>query len=134
MNAATYYDILKVDQTAAPGNVRAAYRSLAQRYHPDKLPGNADAQRVMAALNEAYAVLSDPQQRASYDRSLASARAATRRPQRGAPHAPLRVAAWPWWLLFATFAFSVMAIGTVAYHSLFPAAGATLFAAKQGRS
>src|SRR5688572_29552064 len=74
VSTATYYDLLKVDRKAAPERVRAAYRSLAQRYHPDKRPGNADAIRVMAALNEAYAVLSDPQKRARYDRSIDGAR------------------------------------------------------------
>ena len=134
MNVATYYDILKIDRAAPQESVRAAYRSLAQRYHPDKLPGNANAERVMAALNEAYAVLSDPQQRASYDRSIARAQAVTVRNGRVPPQRELRVAAWPWWLLFATFAFSVTAIGTVAYHALFPSAAATAFSAKLTRN
>ncbi|HSI54890.1 MAG: DnaJ domain-containing protein [Ramlibacter sp.] len=130
MNVATYYDILKVDRAAAPERVRAAYRSLAQRYHPDKLPGNANAERVMAALNEAYAVLSDPQQRATYDRSIENARVPAVRRQRTIVNAELRVAAWPWWLLFATFAFSAAAIGTVAYHSLFASSLASAAAAR----
>lgn len=117
MSAATYYDILRVSRGAAPEGVRRAYRSLAQRYHPDKLQGSDDAARVMAALNEAYAVLSDPDRRALYDRAIAGAqaRAAVRR---SSPR--VREAAWPWWLLFGTIAFAMAAIGTVAYRTIFP--------------
>ena len=120
VSTATYYDLLKVDRNAAPEGVRAAYRSLAQRYHPDKRPGNADAIRVMAALNEAYAVLSDPQKRARYDRAIDSARLRTESARR-ATQQPVRDAMWPWWLLFATFAFAVLSIGVVAYRMVFPA-------------
>lgn len=112
--AATYYDILRVSRAAAPDGVRRAYRSLAQRYHPDKLQGRADAVTVMAALNEAYAVLSDPEQRARYDRSI------TPMPRRAAQPVELRQATWPWWLLFATIAFAVCTIGTVAWRTAFP--------------
>lgn len=114
-NAATYYDILRVSRHAAPEGVRSAYRALAQRYHPDKLPGNANAVQVMAALNEAYAVLSDPERRAHYDRSLVASRV-VRRPV--AP--PVREAAWPWWLIFGTAAFAFTTLGTVAYRVVFP--------------
>jgi curved DNA-binding protein CbpA len=119
MDAATYYDILRVSRATAPEGVRKAYRSLAQRYHPDKLHGSDDAARVMAALNEAYAVLSDPGKRALYDRSIEGApqRAAARRP---AAQPRPREAAWPWWLLFATIAFAMAAIGTAAYRMIFP--------------
>jgi curved DNA-binding protein CbpA len=120
VSTATYYDLLKVDRKAAPEGVRAAYRSLAQRYHPDKRPGNADAIRVMAALNEAYAVLSDPQKRARYDRSIDGARLRSESARRSAQQ-PVREAMWPWWLLFATFAFAVLSIGVVAYRMVFPA-------------
>lgn len=120
VSTATYYDLLKVDRKAAPEGVRAAYRSLAQRYHPDKRPGNADAIRVMAALNEAYAVLSDPQRRASYDRAIDGASLRTRNARRAAQQ-PVHDAMWPWWLLFATFAFAVLSIGVVAYRMVFPA-------------
>lgn len=120
---ATYYDILRVSPAAAPEGVRSAYRALAQKYHPDKLPGNADAVRVMAMLNEAYAVLSDPARRAHYDRSIECARAfATARPVAAQPIP--RDAAWPWWLLFATLAFAATAIGTVGYRMVVPAVSA----------
>src|SRR3954452_889809 len=63
----TYYDVLQVERKASPERVRAAYRKLAHKYHPDKMPGNANACRAMAAINAAYEVLSDPQRRAEHD-------------------------------------------------------------------
>lgn len=121
MRTATYYDILRVSRQAAPEGVRSAYRKLAQRYHPDKLQGHDDAARVMAALNEAYAVLSDPHKRALYDRSIAGAQARATAARRVAAQPRLREPAWPWWLLFATIAFAMAAIGIVAYRMIFPA-------------
>jgi curved DNA-binding protein CbpA len=119
--SATYYDILRVSRRAAPEGVRAAYRRLAQKYHPDKLPGNADAVRIMAMLNEAYGVLSDPGRRAGYDRRLADERACARaaRRRRLKP-IQVREASWPWYLLFATIAFAMAAVGTVVYKSVVP--------------
>lgn len=119
--SATYYDILKVSRRAAPDGVRAAYRRLAQKYHPDKLPGNADAVRVMAMLNEAYGVLSDPDRRAHYDRRIEGERTQARRAgRRLSSRIEVREARWPWALLFATVAFSAGAVGTVAYKSVVP--------------
>jgi hypothetical protein len=120
MSVATYYDILRVSREVAPEGVRSAYRKLAQRYHPDKLQGHRDAARVMAALNEAYDVLSDPHKRALYDRSIAGAQARAAAARRVRPPPELREATWPWWLLFATIAFAMAAIGTVAYRMIFP--------------
>lgn len=118
---ATYYDILRVGPKAAPASVRTAYRQLAQRCHPDKLPGNADAVRVMIMLNEAYDVLSDPDRRASYDRRIASnySCARTARLARiAAIEAPQ--AAWPWYLVFATIAFAAATVATVVYKTVVP--------------
>jgi len=119
--SATYYDILRVSRRAAPESVRASYRRLAQKYHPDKLPGNADAERVMAMLNEAYGALSDPDSRASYDRRIELELAHARRArQRGMTPIDAPAAAWPWYLLFATIAFAAAAVGTVVYKSVVP--------------
>jgi len=121
--AATYYDLLQVSRRARPEGVRAAYRRLAQRYHPDKMPGNANAVRVMAALNEAYAVLSDPQQRARYDEQIAQAQALRQR-----AHARMLArlddpgATWPWYLLFATLVFAASAVGVAVYKNYVPGA------------
>lgn len=71
MPGALLYDVLEVSPTARPAVIRAAYRCLAQEYHPDKNPGNADAAARMALINHAYAVLNDPQRRARYDESAA---------------------------------------------------------------
>ena len=118
---ATYYEILKVNRRAAPEGVRTAYRRLAQKYHPDKLPGNADAVRVMAMLNEAYSVLSDPDRRAHYDRGIDDERAwAQRAGRRSMTPIEVPVAAWPWYLLFATIAFAVATIGIVLYKTVVP--------------
>jgi hypothetical protein len=121
---ATYPDILTGRRRAAPDGVRCAYRKLAQRYHPDKLQGNADAVRIMAMLNAAYSVLSDPDRRASYDRAIARADARCD----AATPPELRQASWPWYLLFATIAFTVASIGTVAYTMTVPAVAAPVLA------
>lgn len=67
----THYDNLKVARDAPSEVVRAAYKTLSQKYHPDRNPDNADAARIMAYLNEAYAVLSDPKRRKEHDEWIA---------------------------------------------------------------
>jgi hypothetical protein len=62
----THYDNLKVARDAPSEVIRAAYRVLAQRYHPD-VNASPEADRIMKAINEAYAILSDPQRRAEHD-------------------------------------------------------------------
>ena len=73
----THYDNLKVSPRADPEVIRAAYRALAQKWHPDKHPPERKArcERVMHLINDAYRVLSDPATRARYDESLAAQRA-----------------------------------------------------------
>lgn len=68
----THYDTLEVSAQASPEVVRAAYRSLIQRFHPDRRPGDAQAAERAAAITAAYEVLSDPQRRAAYDQALAA--------------------------------------------------------------
>lgn len=65
-----HYECLKVTRDAPAEVIRAAYRSLSQKHHPDKNVGDNEAVRVMARLNYAYSVLSDPAQRALYDAQL----------------------------------------------------------------
>ena len=70
MKQADYYSTLGVLPEADDVVIKAAYRALAQRYHPDKWHGDAtEANRRMAALNDAYAVLGNKQSREEYDRS-----------------------------------------------------------------
>lgn len=67
-----YYKLLQIDPSAEPEVIAAAYRRLAMKYHPDTNSDSAEAKARMQALNEAYAVLSDPVRRAAYDRRLAA--------------------------------------------------------------
>jgi hypothetical protein len=64
--------VLGVDRSATSAEIRAAYRDLARRLHPDRAAsgGGDDGGRAMASINEAYRVLSDPGRRVVYDRSL----------------------------------------------------------------
>ena len=67
MTKKNYYKILQVDPSAIPEVISGAYKKLANRYHPDKDP-SAEAHHRMKELNEAHDVLSDPVERAAYDR------------------------------------------------------------------
>jgi curved DNA-binding protein CbpA len=67
----THYDNLKVTRNAPAEVIKAAYRAMAQKYHPD-INKSPDAARVMKIVNEAWAVLSDPGRRADHDRWIAS--------------------------------------------------------------
>ncbi len=66
----THYDNLKVAQNAPVEVIKAAYKALAQKHHPDRNPGEG-SERVMKVLNESWDVLSDPIQRASHDAWIA---------------------------------------------------------------
>ncbi len=62
-----FYDILGVNRDADAESIKKAYRKLAMEYHPDKNPGDKNAEDKFKAIAEAYAVLSDPQKRREYD-------------------------------------------------------------------
>ncbi|MES2880328.1 MAG: J domain-containing protein [Pseudomonadota bacterium] len=66
----TLYDTLEVSPRASPQVIKAAYRALAQRNHPDKKSGCDTACEQQVQLNKAYSVLSDPDQRQRYDQSI----------------------------------------------------------------
>ena len=69
--AKNYYAVLGLLPTAEQVVIKAAYKALAQRYHPDKFDGDPDVARArMEALNEAYQVLSNPQWRETHDQKL----------------------------------------------------------------
>lgn len=66
----TFYEVLGVSPEATPDEIKTAYRELAKQYHPDRNPGNSEAEAKMKEVNEAYSTLSDPQKRQEYDYSL----------------------------------------------------------------
>jgi molecular chaperone DnaJ len=68
MSKRDYYEVLGVSRTAAEQEIKSAYRRLAVRFHPDKNPGDAEAEDKFKEAAEAYSVLSDAEQRRRYDR------------------------------------------------------------------
>lgn len=67
-NKRDYYEVLGVSRTASEQEIKSAYRKLALKYHPDRNPGDKEAEEKFKEIVEAYSVLSDPEKRALYDR------------------------------------------------------------------
>ena len=62
-----FYEALGVSRTASQTQIKAAFKKMAMRYHPDRNPGNREAEETFKFLNEAYHTLSDPVKRSRYD-------------------------------------------------------------------
>jgi len=67
MDYKDYYKILGVEKSASPDEIKSVYRKLAKKYHPDKNPGDKQAEERFKEINEAHEVLSDPEKKARYD-------------------------------------------------------------------
>ena len=68
MTEKDYYEILEVSKTANGDEIKKAFHRLALKYHPDRNPGDKEAESKFKEINEAYEVLKDEQKRAAYDR------------------------------------------------------------------
>ena len=62
-----YYEVLGVEKNASEDEIKKAYRKIAIKYHPDRNPGNKEAEEKFKEAAEAYDVLHDPQKRQQYD-------------------------------------------------------------------
>ena len=81
-----YYEILAVSRDCDDGALKTSYRRLALEFHPDRNPGNHEAEEKFKEAAEAYSVLSDAQKRAAYDRLRPSGRVfSNRRPMDSIP-------------------------------------------------
>jgi len=67
MSKRDYYEVLGVDKSASPEQLKSAYRKIAMKYHPDRNPGDKEAEEKFKEAAEAYDVLSNPDKKARYD-------------------------------------------------------------------
>jgi hypothetical protein len=133
----THYDNLKVARAAPQEVIRAAYKVLSQKYHPDKNPGDDKAARVMALINSAYGTLADPTRRKEHDEWIAAEeweldhsesakrRAETHTRTKSAPPRATRRRDWKWWCGMVA-CFSLGGLGGALTQSKFKLMPATL--------
>lgn len=115
----THYDNLKVARDAPDAVIRAAYKVLSQKYHPDKNPRDPRAAAIMSVINQSYQVLSDPVRRRAHDAWIASEESKFRQtapqspsippqwrqPQPDPPPPPRASRHWPFALMLLPFQF-----------------------------
>ena len=71
MENMNYYEILEIKENASEEVIKAAYKALAKKYHPDSFQGSSlEREKSMAQINEAYRVLSDETERRLYDQKM----------------------------------------------------------------
>jgi molecular chaperone DnaJ len=63
-----YYEVLEISREASDQEIKSAYRKLAMKHHPDRNPGNREAEELFKEASEAYSVLGDREKRSLYDR------------------------------------------------------------------
>lgn len=63
-----YYEVLGIQKGASDAEIKSAFRKMAMKYHPDRNPGDKEAEEKFKEVNEAYSVLSDPEKKEKYDR------------------------------------------------------------------
>ena len=63
-----YYKVLDVARNATEADIKKSYRRLAMKYHPDRNPGDREAEEHFKEISQAYDILIDPEKRAAYDR------------------------------------------------------------------
>src|SRR6266704_3824860 len=68
MSKRCFYDVLEVERSVNDGELKAAFRKLAMKWHPDRNPSDASSEGRFKEINEAYEMLKDPDKRAAYDR------------------------------------------------------------------
>ena len=66
-NKRDYYEVLEIKRGASESEIKNAFRSLARKYHPDKNKNDQDAESKFKEIQEAYAILSNPEERRKYD-------------------------------------------------------------------
>ena len=73
-----FYQVLGVSKDASDSDIKKAYRKLAVQYHPDKNPGNKEAEERFKEISAAFDVLKDPNKRAKYDQNTIGVRSSKR--------------------------------------------------------
>ena len=62
-----YYEVLGLNKGASESEIKSAFRKMAMKYHPDRNPGDKEAEEKFKEVNEAYGILSDPEKKSKYD-------------------------------------------------------------------